>query len=286
MNKERKKFIKKIVCIILGSCIMAANIKIFVRAGELFPGGIAGLTLLIQRSFAKFANIEVPYSILNYTLNIFPALIGFKMVGKKFTMYSCLQIALSGFLVDLIPQQVVTVDPLLIAVFGGILNGTSIGIILRGGASTGGMDFIGVLISEKFKQNSWNYIFGFNVIMLMVAGYLFGWEASLYSIIFQFASTQAVNTLHVKYQKVTLNIFTSKPDEMADKILLFTHHGVTRFEGTGCYSKENVTMLYTVIEHTQLKGVMAIAKECDPRAFVNVISTKTLEGNFYSEPID
>ena len=111
------KLYKKIFCIILGSIIMAANIKIFVRAGELFPGGIAGLTLLIQRSLSKFANIEVPYSVLNYTLNIFPAIIGFKMVGKKFTMYSCFQIGLSGFLVDLIPQQIVTVDPLLISIF-------------------------------------------------------------------------------------------------------------------------------------------------------------------------
>lgn len=283
---KESKFYKKIFCIILGSIIMAANIKIFVRAGELFPGGIAGLTLLIQRSLSKFANIEVPYSVLNYTLNVFPAIIGFKMVGKKFTMYSCLQIGLSGFLVDLIPQQIVTVDPLLISVFGGILNGTSIGIILRGGASTGGMDFIGVLISEKFKQNSWNYILGFNVCLLMVAGYLFGWEASLYSIIFQFTSTQVVNALHVKYRKVTLNIFTNNPKEMADKILSYTHHGVTRFEGIGCYTNENKTMLYTVIEHTQLKDVLNIIDECDNRAFVNVINTKSLVGNFHTEPID
>ena len=265
---------------------MAANIKIFVRAGELFPGGIAGLTLLIQRSLSKFANIEVPYSILNYTLNVFPAIIGFKMVGKKFTMYSCFQIGLSGFLVDLIPQQIVTVDPLLISIFGGILIGTSIGIILRGGASTGGMVFIGVLISEKFKQNSWNYILGFNVCMLTVAGYLFGWEVSLYSIIFQFTSTQVVNALHVKYRKVTLNIFTNNPKEMADKILSYTHHGVTRFEGIGCYTNEQKTMLYTVIEHSQLKDVLNIINECDERAFINVIDTKSLVGNFHTEPID
>ncbi len=284
MNES--KFYKKIFCIVIGSIIMAANIKIFVRAGELFPGGIAGLTLLIQRSLSKFAHIEVPYSILNYTLNVFPAIIGFKMVGKKFTMYSCFQIGLSGFLVDLIPQQIVTVDPLLISIFGGILNGTSIGIILRGGASTGGMDFIGVLISEKFKQNSWNYILGFNVCMLTIAGYLFGWEVSLYSIIFQFTSTQVVNALHVKYRKVTLNIFTSNPKEMADKILTYTHHGVTRFEGIGCYTNENKTMLYTVIEHTQLKDVLNIIDNCDPKAFVNIIDTKSLVGNFHTEPID
>ncbi|MGN1344991.1 MAG: YitT family protein [Traorella sp.] len=284
--KDSKKFIKKIICIIIGSIIMAANIKIFVRAGDLFPGGIAGLTLLIQKSFSKFLDIELPYSLLNYTLNLFPAIIGFKMVGKKFTMYSCIQIALSGFLVDIIPQQKVTVDPLLISVFGGILNGTAIGIILRGGASTGGMDFIGVLISEKFRQNSWNYILAFNVLLLMVAGTLFGWEAALYSIIFQFASTQVVNTLHNRYRKETLNIMTTKADEIQDKLLVYTHHGVTRFEGMGCYLKENVTMLYTVVDQNQIKDVIRLVREIDEHAFINIMNTKSLEGNFYTEPIE
>ena len=73
----------------------------------------------------------------------------------------------------------------------------------------------------------------------MVAGILFGWEAALYSIIFQYASTQMVNTLHTRHKKVTLNIMTTKADEIDQKILKATHHGVTRFEGEGCYLKED-----------------------------------------------
>ena len=283
---DSKKRIFRILCIVIGSCVMAANIKIFVRAGNLFPGGFSGLTVLIQRIFLQFTHIEIPYSLLNYTLNLFPAIIGFKMVGKKFTIYSCTVIALTGILVDLIPQQAVTFDPLLIAIFGGILNGTSIGITLKGGASTGGTDFLAMYISKKFDVSSWNYVLGFNVVMLVIAGVLFGWDAALYSIIFQFVSTQVVNALHIRYKKVTLNIITHKADEMQNQLLSFTHHGVTRFEGEGCYLKENVSMLYTVVSNEQMKDVMKLVHDIDEHAFVNVIKTQTLEGRFWQEPIE
>lgn len=284
MKKKSKIF--KLICILAGSILMAANIKIFVRAGNLFPGGFSGLTLLIQRSLQRFAGIEIPFSILNYALNIFPVYIGFKMVGKKFTLYSCVVIFLTGALVDVIPQQIVTFDVLLIAVFGGILNGTGIGILLRGGASSGGTDFLAMYLSKKFNTSSWNYVLGFNVVMLIVAGALFGWDTALYSIIFQFVSTQVVNTLHVKYKKVTLNIMTTKADEMEHELLVYTHHGVTRFEGIGCYLKENVSMLYTVVSSEQLKTVIKLVHEIDEHAFVNVIKTHMIEGNFVQEPIE
>lgn len=284
--KFYKKEIIRILCILVGSFVMAANIKIFVRAGNTFPGGFSGLTVLIQRIFSEFFSIQLPYSLINYSLNIFPAFIGFKMIGKKFTLYSILEIVLAGAFVDLIPEVAITYDPLLIAVFGGIINGSGIGIILRGGASTGGTDFIGVFISERLHQNSWNYIFGFNCIMLLVAGILFGWEASLYSIIFQFSSTQMVNTLHTRYKKVTLNIMTTKADEIDQKILKLTHHGVTRFEGVGCYLKEDVSMLYTVVAQEQLKQVMHLVHEIDPHAFINVMDTLAVQGRFHQEPID
>lgn len=285
-KNSSKKTILRFICIILGSMIMAANIKIFVRAGNLFPGGFAGLTVLIQRSFSEFANLEIPYSVLYYSLNLFPAIIGFKMVGKKFTLYSCAVIALSGALVDVIPQQTVTFDPLLIAIFGGILNGTSISIALKGDASTGGTDFLAMFIAKRFDTSSWNYILGFNVIMLVVAGALFGWDAALYSIIFQFVSTQVVNSLHVKYKKVTLNIVTTKADELQEQLLTYTHHGITRFEGEGCYSKEHVSMLYTVVSTDQLKSVMKLIHDLDEHAFVNVVKTQTLEGRFWQQPIE
>lgn len=109
-NKKTIKALKSFACVILASCLMAFNIKTFVRAGELVPGGITGMTLLIQRIMLKYANITVPYSVLNISLNAIPAVIGFKLISKRFTGYSVLMIVLNSFLVDLIPSYKVTTD--------------------------------------------------------------------------------------------------------------------------------------------------------------------------------
>lgn len=286
MNSRKNNLFFTGFCVILGAFIMALNVKIFVHAGNLIPGGFSGLTILIQRIIGTFLHVEVPYSVLYYALNAIPVYLGFKLIGKKFTLFSCLSIVLSGFFVDLIPAQTVTFDPLLISVFGGIINGAAISITLKGRASTGGTDFIAMYISNKYNVSSWNYVLGFNVVIQLVNGTLFSWDAALYSIIFQFVQTQVINLLNVRYKKVTLNIMTTKADDIVEKLLTYTHHGVTRFEGIGCYSKEPVTMLYTVISTEEMKEVLHFIHSIDENAFINVMKTNMLEGRFYQDPIE
>ena len=230
-EKEWKKHITALICVFIASIIMSINIKSFVRAGDLIPGGFTGLSLLIQRSANLFAGIELPYSIINISLNALPAFIGFKMIGKKFTSYSVLMIVLNSFLVDLIPVTPITYDPLLVSVFGGILNGIAIVIALYGKASSGGTDFIAVYLSNKLKKPSWNFVFGINTIILITGGFIFGFEAAMYSIIFQFVSTQVIERLHRRDHKVTLLIITKEGETIGQELLEYTHHGVTKFEG-------------------------------------------------------
>ena len=129
-------------------------------------------------------NLQVPYSAVNFALNAIPAYIGYKTVGKKFTLYSCVMIVLTGVFVEILPVTNITEDILLITIFGGILQGVALGIALRGNASSGGTDFIAMWISQRTNQPAWNYILAMNAVMLVAAGYLFGWNAALYSIIF------------------------------------------------------------------------------------------------------
>ncbi len=207
------------------------------------------------------------------------------MVGKKFTAYSILMIVLTGLFVDLFPVVNLTEDILLIAIFGGIINGVALSIALKGNASSGGTDFISMWISKRTGQSAWNYVMGVNVIMLLIAGALFGWESALYSIIFQFCSTQIINTLHTRYKRMTMLIVTSQPDVIIPIIQHSTHHGVTRLEGIGTYSGKPRTLLYTVVNTTDVKGMMHRIKEVDQTAFINVTKTEMVEGRFYQAPI-
>ena len=225
--------------------------------------------------------MEIPYTLINVALNAIPVFIGLKFIGVKFTMSSCVVIVLSSILTDLIPSQPITYDPLLISIFGGLINGFVISLCLIGNTSSGGTDFIAIYFSEKNGQDIWNYILCGNAVILVAAGLLFGWDKALYSIIFQFTSTQVVQMLHQRYKKHTLFIITRHPDEVYEEISKLSHHSATRIDGTGCYSGDNTAMIYSVVSRDEAKILVKKVTEVDPQAFVNIIKTDFINGRFY-----
>lgn len=283
MKTEVKESIKKILVICFASFLMALNIKSFVRTGGLYPGGATGLALLIQRAADMFLHITIPYTIVNILLNAIPVYIGFRFIGKKFTMYSCLMIVLTSVLTDIIPGYAITYDTLLISIFGGLINGFVIGLCLHMNATTGGTDFIAIYLSEKKEIDSWNVVLGINVVILAAAGVLFGWDKALYSIIFQYTSTQVVHILYRKYQHETLFIVTNKATEVYEVISKMSNHGATIMEGEGSYEHQERKIVYSVVSSAQSKSIIREVKKADPHAFVNAIKTEQIAGRFYQK---
>lgn len=275
---------KRIVVICLAAFMMALNIKSFVRTGGLYPGGVTGLSLLIQRGAELFFQITLPYTIVNLILNAVPVYIGFKFIGKKFTLYSCLMIVLTSVLTDIIPEYAITYDILLISIFGGLFNGCVISLCLMMNATTGGTDFIAIFLSEKKGMDSWNVVLGFNVIILVIAGILFGWDKALYSIIFQFTSTQVLHVLYKRYQQQTLFIVTNHAREVYHAISEISNHGATIIEGEGSYEHHERKVVYSVVSSEESKVIIRAIKEIDPHAFVNVMKTEQISGRFYQRP--
>ena len=287
-TKNRKQWVKDLISfgsVLVASFIMAMNIRTFVRAGELFPGGFNGLTVLIQRICETYFNLEIPYTIVNVSLNAIPAYISLKTIGKRFTIFSLLMIFFTSIFVDCLPSTLaVTSDRFLVAIFGGMINGMAIGIALYGRASSGGTDFIAVYLTEKFNIDSWNVVLGINACMLTVAGLLFGWDKALYSIIYQYVSTQILHLLYKKYQQETLLVVTDKPREVCEEIYKISHHGATIMKGEGSFKKVERSVIYSVVSSAESKKVAARVKEIDPQAFVNVMKTEQLYGRFYQAP--
>jgi len=284
MKFNAKEDGKRILIICLASVGMALNIKTFVRTGGLYPGGATGLTILIQRIAEMFLHISLPYTLINLLLNSIPVYIGFRFIGKKFTYYSCLMIVLTSVLTDMIPGYVITYDTLLISIFGGMINGLMISLCLLMNATTGGTDFIAIYLSEKKGMDSWNMVLGLNVIILSMAGLLFGWDKALYSIIFQFASTQVLHALYKKYQQQTLFIVTNHPKEVCAAIDRESHHGSTVLEGEGSYEHCERNVVYSVVSSAEGKKVIRAVRQADAHAFINVVKTQQLSGRFYQKP--
>lgn len=285
-RRELIRDIKRIFLVTAASVIMAANIKSFVRAGGLIPGGFTGLALLIIEVGKNFFHVSLSFAVINLLLNSVPVFISFRLIGKKFTVYSCIMIVLASILTDMLPVYPITYDILLISIFGGIVNGTAISMCLVADATSGGTDFIAIFLSEKFGIDAWNYILAANAVVLLVAGYLFGWDKALYSIIFQFTSTQMLHVWYKRYKKNTLFIITNSPKEVADIIYRYTGHGATNIAGVGTHENKPRTLVYSVISSEQVKKVISKIRDVDESVFVNVIKTEQLNGNFYKRPND
>ena len=274
-------------CLILaGSLIMAVNLKSFVRTGGLIPGGFNGLTRLIQEISALLWHWEPPFSVINFILNAIPAIISFKFIGKKFTLYSIIVIVLTSIFTDMLPAYVFTKDVLLISVFGGLINGFAISLCLNVGTTTGGTDFISIFLSQQKGIDAWNYILAGNVLMLVVAGALFGWSIALYSIIYQFCSTQIIQALYKRYQKETMFIISDKSNEIYRAIRERTNHDATLFQGIGCYEEKQKTLIYSVINSEAKRELLPLIRQIDPHAFINVVRTEELAGRFHDIPHD
>ena len=286
MKFEPRKDIKRIIIVCLAAVIMALNIKSFVRTGGLYPGGATGLTLLLQRMGELFFHVTVPYTLVNVALNAVPVYIGFRFIGKKFTLYSCLMIVLTSVLTDILPGYAITYDTLLISIFGGLINGLVISMCLMMDATTGGTDFIAIFLSERKGIDSWNMVLGLNIVILAAAGILFGWDKALYSIIFQYTSTQVLHILYKKYQQETLLVVTNKSKEVYEAISRTTNHGATIIEGEGPYEKRERKIVYSVVSSAESKRVLKAINEADPQAFVNLMKTEQIAGRFYHKPTE
>lgn len=284
MKFDIKKDCKRILILCVASFLMAVNIKTFVRTADLFPGGASGLTILFQRIGETYFNVMIPYTVVNLLLNAIPVYIGFRFIGKKFTLYSCLMIVLTSVLTDMIPAYVITYDILLLSVFGGIINGAVVSMCLLADATSGGTDFIAIFLSDKKGVDSFNVILGVNVVILSVAGLLFGWEKALYSIIFQYVSTQMLHMLYKKYQQATLFVVTNKAKEVCQVIFEISNHGATVMDSEGSFEGQEHQMVYSVVSSAESKKVVEAVKKTDPGAFINVVRTEQLQGKFYHKP--
>lgn len=285
-QKKIRNFIRTITIVIFSSLIYSISMNAFVEAGNLFPGGFSGISLLISRSAKAFFNVNISFSVLYFSLNILVTILVYKYVGKMFITYSILWFTCTSIFTSILPEFPLTQDLLLITIFGGILSGLGMSIALRNNASSGGLDFIAIYASSRFNVSTWNYVFMFNSGILVIAGLLFGWNQALYSIIFQFCSTQIINELHTRYKLKNLYIITTTPDEVCEAIFRNTRHGITKLWGEGAYSHQPRCFMFMTINAYQVNEVVESILLADPKAFINVANSDRIVGNYYQKPLE
>ena len=284
--KFNRKDWKYILGVTVSAIIYSFGMNTFVKSGNLFPGGYAGIARLLSLLIEKYLHISLSFSVIYFTMNIITTLIVWKNIGHKFVLYSVLWFTETSILTQLFVLPQLTNDPLLISVFGGVINGIAVGIALRFNASSGGTDFIAIDLSTRLNMPTWNYIFAVNAVVLVLAGLNFGWNQALYSMIFQYVSKEVVNTLHQRYKLKRLHIVTDYPEEVSQAIFSICRHGITKLKCTGEYSHHEHSLLLVTINAFQKDDVLHAVASVDPKAFISINTVEKIVGSFYQVPLE
>ncbi|EOS57018.1 MULTISPECIES: YitT family protein [Paenibacillus] len=268
---------QEIAVILLSAVLVAAGLNLFLIPHRLLSGGVTGLASIIV--YLTGWNISLVYFLLNVPLILW----GWKAVGRRYIVLSCISVVSTTWFISIIPEVQVTRDPILAAVFGGIISAAGIGFSLRVGGSTGGFDILGSIVTRKKDVPMGNILFLLNGLVILVLGFFQSWDLALYSMLSTFVKGKVVDMIHVGHIKVTCFIITKRKDEMLCQLRKL-HHGITCLSSEGGYHEEKNYTLMTVTTRYELAAVRKAVVSTDPHAFMNVVESTEIVGRF-SRPV-
>lgn len=247
-----------------GSFIFAFGLNYFIIANGLAEGGFTGLALIIHYLTG------LPTGGVLLVLNIPLLLLGWIKWGKTFILKTVLSVLGVSLAVDLTSGWgLKTHDLLLAALYGGVLSGVGIGVVLRSGGTTGGVDIIARYINETYGLSMGKFFFLFDFILLAAIGILFGLEKALYTLVTVYIFSLVIDKIIEGIDEAKAVIVISQATmAISQAILGEMDRGATIVKGYGAYTGRDKNVLYVVVGRHQLLRLKKIIREHDPRAFV------------------
>lgn len=278
---EWKKILnpKNLLQLILGVGLAVIAMKGFMIPNHFLDGGITGISILLSEIF------DINISILSIILNIPFIYLGYKRIGKTFAIQTIIAVALLSLGLVFININSITDKELLIAIFGGVLIGSGIGLVIRAGGVLDGAEVIAVFAKRRSAFSNSEIIIAFNTIIFAVAALEFGIETAMYSLITYFTATRATNYIVDGIEEYTaVNIISSQPDEIKSLLVNDLGKGITVYKGERGYLPGNFDIKYdceiivTIVTRLEIKQIEDAVTTIDPNAFVYVQSIKEASG--------
>ena len=274
---------KRIIVVIFGSFLLAISLNFFLINANVYASGFAGAAQLVSSIMDDQFGFSISTGILLFLLNIPVFILGWFKVGRGFTIYSIISVVFATIFLEVLPVLSISNDIILNAVFGGVIAGIGVGLSLKLGASTGGMDIVAMVLSRLQDKPIGTYFLLLNGIIIVLAGILYEPENALYTMAALYVTTAVIDMIHTRHEKVTAMIITHKADELQQAIHQKMVRGITIVPARGAYSKEEKNMLYLVITRYELYDLEKIINEVDPKAFTNIVQTVGIFGFFRRE---
>jgi len=256
------------IYIVIGSAVMALAYNLFLMPHRIVPGGAGGVAMILNHFFA------VPVGLTILVINIPLFVLGVKTLGRTYGVKSLVGIAISSLLIDgftyVLHVGPATDNQILACIFGGIMLGGGLGLVFRGGGSTGGSDIVGQVLHRCSNFSTGTAILVVDFIVITAAGLCFGqFESALYGYVNLYLQTRAIDLVleGLSYTRA-LFIISDSADAVARAITAKMNRGATVLNATGAYSREQKNMVFSVMAKREIARAREIVREADPRAFV------------------
>lgn len=285
IRDKRMRFVASLLMIVASSLLQTYVIQTFMDPCDLLSSGFTGVAILLNR-IAGLAGFDFSTSLGILLLNIPAAMFCAGKISKRFVFLSCVQFTLTSLFLEVLHFPPLFDEMILNVIFGGFLYGFVSVIALKVDGSTGGTDFIAMYVSERFHRGIWEYVFAFNVLILLIFGSMFGWAAAGYSILFQLISTQTISRYYHRYSQILVEITTKDPEQVAKQFKTYFRHGMTVIPAYGAYSQSNFFLCKSIVSSYEEREVIERIREVDPECITYTHKVDHFYGRFYRRPIE
>ncbi len=276
LEKENQviKQILDYLMIAIGTAIAAFAIEEFLVPCTILDGGVIGIGIMINNL------THISLSILTIVFNLPFLLIGSRKLGMKFILKSAYAMILFSVFLEVFAPWVNATEEYLLAVsFGGVILGSGVGLVIRHGGCLDGTETVAILLNRKFNLPVGQTVLGFNVLIYAAAGFLFGFDRAMYSLLTYIITSKVIDLVEngLFEQAKAAMIITNEGEEIADKIYRQLGRTVTILEGKGLISGEKV-VLYCVLNRLEIYELKKIIKEADTSAFIAISDVSEIIG--------
>lgn len=275
---------KKMAISLSAAFLCALSMNLFLIPAHVYAAGINGAAQLIMNVLQDWTGVHLPIGLLVLLLNLPIAWLGWNKVGKSFTFFSFITVLLTSFFLTVIPVYPLSRDILLNSIFGGLISAIGVGIALKFGISTGGLDIIAIYMTRRNRNaSSGKYFLILNGIIIILAGAIYQWQFALYTLISRFVNSYVIDLIHTKYQKLTVIVVTRRKEDLVTAIRDQFDRGMTVIPCYGGFTGTPRDSIMVVISHYELYQMEQLIKKADPSAFTNILETNKIIGLFHTE---
>lgn len=273
------RIIVRIIAITIGAVLMATGLEIFLVPNHVIDGGITGISIMMSHITGWKLGIFL------FLLNLPFVYMGYKQMGKTFafsTVYGI--IVLSIFTSFFHPIPPFTEDILLATVFGGMILGIGVGLVIRNGGALDGTEILAIVINKKLPFSVGQIIMFMNIFILGTAGFVFGWDRAMYSLLAYVIASKAIDTVVAGLEESkSVWIISDDAEKIGEAVNARLGRGVTYLKGMGAYTGDDKKVIFSVITRLEESKLTTIVEDIDPSAFLAIADISEVRGGRFKK---